>query len=709
MAFWRASLVASLHLVFLAQQTVLAFDAIIRSLIRRFITGERLLEWETAAQAEMRSGDRTGVDSYLSVMPLLAVGLAALVWLFAAPKAAIFCAAPILILWAVASPVTAWLNRPPRERQQLAPADRDFLLISALRIWRYFHEYGAERHNYLISDNVEEEGFHEAARISPTNIGLLLNARQAACELGFLTRPEFALLTSHSLTTIARLDKFRGHLYNWYDTQSLQPLTSPPSNAPFISSVDSGNMAASLYTLHAGAQDLAAMPLLQLRLFTGLRTHWHLMCKESTLAALVAHIRLPSPSASAAEWIKWLPAAQSALASGSASTPAQSHDAWWTTETPSRIEAILTLLRDYLPWALPEYESLHAIPQFAFGNKLTLLSIEEAILFANTLDERLANTVGPAERSPLTELGERLRAKLPAAVRNLRTLAENLSAIAENAELLAEAMDFSFLVNEDRQLLSIGYDMGTQRTFESCYDLIASEARVATFLAVARDDLPQQSWFKLARDHTYAYGCFILLSWTGTMFEYLMPALWMRSYPGTLLARTQDACVHVQRAFTSALNIPWGISESGDSTKDDAGHYHYYAYGVPRVALSTEATGGPVIAPYSTFLALSVDAPEALRNLRRMASAGWVGAYGFYESVDYRTSPRSPVAAREWMAHHQGMSLLAVTNLLRENVIQRWFHANPLVQSTERLLHEVPVSESALRSSLNESAPMRAD
>jgi hypothetical protein len=232
--------------------------------------------------------------------------------------------------------------------------------------------------------------------------------------------------------------------------------------------------------------------------------------------------------------------------------------------------------------------------------------------------------------------------------------------------------------------------------------MIASEARIATFLAIARGEIPQQSWFMLGREHTRAFGRFLLLSWTGTMFEYLMPALWMRSYPDTLISRTLAACVHVQRSFAHTLNIPWGISESGASRKDHLGHYHYQAYGVPHVALWIEASAGPVVSPYSSFLALGIDPLAALRNLQRMASAGWIGAYGFYEAVDYSGPSRKPVLVREWMAHHQGMALLSILNLLHDNAVQRWFHANPEVKATELLLHELPVSKSVLKARLNE-------
>ena len=187
------------------------------------------------------------------------------------------------------------------------------------------------------------------------------------------------------------------------------------------------------------------------------------------------------------------------------------------------------------------------------------------------------------------------------------------------------------------------------------------------------------------------------------MFEYLMPSLWMRTYPQTLLARAQTACVKVQRIFTGSLGIPWGISESGASRKNADGHYHYQAYGLPQTALSIETDAGPVVSPYSTFLALGVDPQEALRNLRRMDAAGWTGAFGFYEAVDYSGSLRQGELVREWMAHHQGMSLLAIVNLLCGSVVQQWFHANPMVQSEEYVLHEMPPSDGALRTLVKNS------
>lgn len=706
-AFGRGALVALLNLIFLCHQTLLGIDAIIRSLVRRFITGERLLEWETAAQAESKTSKRTPVDRYLSLTPLVGIALGALVYLVAPNKHAVFYAAPVLLLWSLASAVTAWLNKPPQEQHQhLAPGDRSYLLSHALRIWRYFHQFGGERHNFLVPDNVEEEGLFEAARVSPTNVGLLLNARQAAVELGFLTLPEFVTLTQNSLATIARLEKFRGHLFNWYDTQTLKPLVADS----FVSSVDSGNLVASYLTLHSGALDLLVRPLLSTQHFSGLRAHLALLHAQGKLPSKIASISPPASSATPADWISWFSSAEDALIAAKSDPKLHLKDAWWLMETLSRIKAIRKLLNNYLPWMLPEYASLRTLPQLATPESADSLSPEDAIAFAVDLDARIArawNALSGDEK--LLPLAEDLRESLALAIRNLRKLLGDLRVIARHAEQLANDTEFDFLVDPGRQILSIGYEMSKQKTHEACYDMLASEARIATFLAVARGDLRQESWFKLARDYANAFGQFLLLSWTGTMFEYLMPALWMRSFPNTLISRTQTAVVNVQREFARSLGIPWGISESGSARKDDAGHYHYQAYGIPQLALWFEADAGPVVSPYSTFLALGIDCREALHNLRRMESSEWLGAYGFYESADFTNSLRKPTLTREWMAHHQGMALLAVLNLLCDNVVQHWFHANPLVQSSELLLHEVPTSKGIMKARLQEFAPIAAN
>jgi len=255
-------------------------------------------------------------------------------------------------------------------------------------------------------------------------------------------------------------------------------------------------------------------------------------------------------------------------------------------------------------------------------------------------------------------------------------------------------MEYGFLLVESRQLLSIGYDGITHELHSACYDLLASEARIASFIAVAKGDIPQQSWFRLDRSHVLVNGRAALLSWTGTMFEYMMPSLWMRTFPDTLIARSLESAVRIQKDHVH--NIPWGISESGFSKKDPQGRYGYQAWGIPKLALKYGAEDGPVISPYSSFLALPLLRKDAITNLRRMASMDWTGAYGFYEAADY-TQGNQPELVRSWMAHHQGMCLLAVTNLLKNNIVQEWFHGTPRVRAAELLLHEKALSKETLK------------
>jgi len=284
---------------------------------------------------------------------------------------------------------------------------------------------------------------------------------------------------------------------------------------------------------------------------------------------------------------------------------------------------------------------------------------------------------------------------LPDARAHVVRLIEDFKSIARQAGTLADEMDFEFLLSRSRGLLSIGFNVESQELHSACYDLLASESRIALFVGIAKDDIPQESWFQLGRPQGIGQGVAGLLSWTGTMFEYLMPALWMRIYPNTLLERAATAAVQLQRAYADDKGIPWGISEAACCSLDDGGNYQYHAFGVPQLAIHKVDQDGPVVSPYSTFLALSVDSTAALHNLRRLQRKRSLGAYGFYEALDYnpvrcRSRFRRYELVRCWMAHHQGMSLLSIANFVRDEVVQRWFHSHPRVQATELLLQEKP-------------------
>jgi cyclic beta-1,2-glucan synthetase len=685
MTFFAGFGVTLLNLIFLPHHMLLSLDAIVRSLNRTLISGRNLLDWETAAESESGSGT-TQLDRYLKLSPVLALSVAVALLLHHAQT--LRYAAPILALWAVAPIAAAWLNSPPRRKE--GPLEREeklFLQQHALQIWRYYSEFGDARNHWLIPDNVEEDGTLQIRKLSPTNLGMLFNARQAAYEFGFITLSEFAEATLGTLGTYEGLKKYCGHIYNWYDIETLQPI------APFtVSSVDSGNLSASLYTLHTGALELLKRPLL----------------REENMGVVEQMSGLGGRASSGESDSRTLRSRIKALLEKEP-TRTESGDAerWLADEASHRHAALVQFVQQYLPWLLPQYSQLFELGQLALPEDLHVPTLQGAAMYAAGLNERLAGTALAApETVSVVSLATQLRALVIAAQEKLTKLQADVTAIAAEAERHAEAMDYRFLLEESRQLLSVGFDGVREELNSACYDLLASEARIATFLAVAKGDIAQQSWFRLERSHTLVDGRAALLSWTGTMFEYMMPALWMRTFPDTLITRSLEAVAHIQRKYVR--EIPWGISESGWAKVDNIGRYGYQAWGIPALALKYGAEDGPVISPYSTFLVLPFLRDEALANLRRMVKLGWLGAYGFYEAADY-TEGGEPRLVRSWMAHHQGMSLLAITNLLHDNAIQRWFHCNPIVRAAELLLHERPLNKATLKELAKRITPQAAE
>jgi hypothetical protein len=369
--------------------------------------------------------------------------------------------------------------------------------------------------------------------------------------------------------------------------------------------------------------------------------------------------------------------------------------AWFREQTHLRVRRVHELVRAYMPWKLPEFGALR--PELAGGASLIDdVPLQQLPDLISELEARLDNALG-SSRNGNASMGERLKPMLAEARQNALRLIADLRQISEQARGLANAMDFSFLLDKQRLLLSVGFDAQSEELQPYCYNLLATEPRTAVFIAIAKEDIPQDCWFRLDRPYTSDQGRPVLLSWTGTMFEYLMPSIWMRSYPNTLLDRATVQAVRSQQAYAASKGILWGISESACSKRNEAGDYHYEAFGVPSLALRKTGAEPLVVSPYSTLLALNVDPKGALINLRRMEGLGWFGPYGFYEAADYTNSRRCLLPARyelvlSWMVHHQGMSLLSLANFLCDNVVQRWFHSDRRVQATELLLQEKPVS-----------------
>ncbi len=680
-----------LMLTFLAHQMLISLDAVVRTLVRRMVTQQRLLQWETAAQAEIGGHKRTWLDAYLDWTPALALGLGLLVWVVR--RSALPAALPILLLWAGSKLVSQWLNRPPRPVRSAVPAkDERLLRRAALHTWRYFAEFSTEEHKWLIPDNVQEDPPAIAPRISPTNLGFLLNARQVACEFGYLTIPEFAQQTLRTLATVSKLQRYRGHLLNWYDTRSLAPL-----EPQIVSAVDSGNLVASLWTLQQGCLDLLERPLLQTSASEGFLDHLRVLVDVRALSR--KRFSSFQKEIKRKKWLPYLLSGADAIVDQvhpQSSKSKHSKDAqWFSDELRSRLENVTQTVSSYAPWLLPEFASLWDGPAINSDSARDLPALERMPEFIDALSVRLRTAIRPNDTEQ-EFLYQRLEARLPAARANAVGLIQDLRKIAKNAGKLADEMDFRFLLNQ-RKLLSIGFDVKSQEVHSACYDLLATESRTAAFVAIAKDDIRQETWFLLGRPHALEHGHPVLLSWTGTMFEYLMPLIWTRTYPNTLLERASRAAVRTQQAYVENRGIPWGISESAHFRTDEAGNYQYYAFGVPQLALSKGELNALVISPYSSVLALHVCSSDALKNLHRMSREGWLGSYGFYEAADFTPARRRSrlhryELVRCWMAHHQGMSLLSIANFLDDGVIQRWFHSEPRVQATELLLHEKPIA-----------------
>ena len=490
------------------------------------------------------------------------------------------------------------------------------------------------------------------------------------------------------MATALRLQRQRGHFFNWYDTRSLEP-----DRPRFISTVDSGNLVASLMTLQQGALSLLKRPLLGPALFDGYADY---LCALSEMKLLPKRV-VATFEDGQDRWLDRLlegveiPALPDGIA--------RVEDAqWFRSQARESVEQVRDVVSGYMPWLLPEFAMLRsnsALGNLALGEDLTL---EKLPPFIDLLHGRLLLAQGGRNAVKEAFLRDRLRSLLPAAKARAQRLVIDMRQIADDAGRLVREMDFRYLYDRRRKLLSIGSDAESGKVHAACYDLLASEARIAAFLAVANDHIPQESWFQLGRSQTVDSGHATLISWTGTMFEYLLPAVWMRWYPETLLQRSMDAAVEIQREYGAEHRVPWGSSECAFGVQDENGVYGYRAFGVPALAVQQEEER-TVVAPYATMLALDFNPEAALKNLRGMNKKGFLGRYGFYEAIDYSADVRrrrEPFAiVRQWMAHHQGMSLLAMANFLRNGVVRNWFHADARVQATELLLQERPMRRPA--------------
>lgn len=637
-------------IAFLAHQAWLMVDAIGRTAFRLFFTRRRLLEWVTAAQANFRPKlDLSGAYSQMGGALAIAAG-AMMLSLFISPYSSLV-ALPFAALWALSPLIARWSSLSPHtmDRTTASPSDARALRLIARRTWRYFEAFVTPADNMLPPDNFQEQPEPVVAhRTSPTNIGLYLLSVVAARDHDWIGTVEMVERLETTFASIQRLELYRGHLLNWYDTRDLRAL-----EPKYVSSVDSGNLAGHLIALANACEEQA--------FGTTPGTPWY--DGVSDALALV----------------------QEAQAAFTRRYQSGSIRLDVVTERLRLFQATLDRLRE---------DRARTSPDTEMAEHAALLIEAAASLRGEHYD---AHTQEILIWSQAAERTMESHSKDALAAANTTARLLNLAAVARQ---MSDAMDFRFLYNSSLKLFSIGYTVATEALDPNCYDLLASEARLASFVAIAKGDAPTRHWFRLGRTVTAVDNGAALISWSGSMFEYLMPSLVMRAPEGSLLATTNRLIVNRQIAHGRRLGLPWGISESAFNARDLEHTYQYSNFGIPGLGLKRGLSEHAVVAPYATALAAMIVPSAACKNFLALSALGARGDYGFYESVDF-TPAHVPdgqrcAVVRAYMAHHQGMTIVAIANILSDGRMRARFHADPRIRASELLLQERTPREVAL-------------
>ena len=721
---------------FLAHQAWLMVDAVLRTLFR-LLTRRRLLEWVSAAQAENDSEfNRSHMFAQIAASAVFAGIVGAVIHLSGQRTWPL--AAPFAVAWVLSPLIARWASLPPPAAGHLTitPSDAQALRLIARRTWRFFETFVGQDDNDLPPDNFQEDPEPIVAhRTSPTNIGLYLLSVIAARDFGWIGTFEALERLEATLETTERLQRFRGHFYNWYDTRDLRPL-----DPKYVSSVDSGNLAGHLVALGNACREIADRPLGDSGWRAGIQDHLALLCDAAsdpgveprtgaTLGPVAASVvaiaaQLDTAPSRPSDIVRCLTevlvevdALGEKVRAGlqQAGPDVQAEVVVWTDALHA---CVLGHRRDFealTPWATLPVDGDLGDDDMAVltSSRLSLAALPghcEAAL--RGLSARGATDVSTGDQTALTRALEQSLVASTGLVRRL-------VGMANRAKALFDAMEFGFLFDPDRQLLSIGYRLEDGALDPSYYDLLASEARLASFVAIAKGDIPAKHWFRLGRTMTPIDGGSGLISWSGSMFEYLMPSLVMRAPAGSLLEQTNRLVVWRHVRYGRQLGVPWGMSESEYNARDLEKTYQYSSFGVPDLGYKRGLSDSTVIAPYASGLGAMVLPKAALQNYEKMAAMGARGAYGWYEALDY-TPSRLPkgvkfVIIRAYMAHHQAMALVGIANALHEGSMRGRFHAEPIMQAAELLLQERmprdvalarPPSEQAEAAELTSDAPV---
>ena len=745
-----------LLITLLAHQAWLMTDAILRTFFRLFVRHRRLLEWVTAAQASLST--RLNLGGYYRWMGGgVVLGATALATVACVGRSAWPVAAPFVILWMASPAIARWASLSPAMAgaNPLSNADARALRLVARRTWRFFETFVTATDHMLPPDNFQEDPQPVVAhRTSPTNLGLYLLSVLAAGDFGWLGKIEIAERIEATLGTMNRLERYRGHFYNWYDTIELRPL-----DPKYISAVDSGNLAGHLIVVGNACRQAINESVISLEWFDGIDdaleitleslrelsddrrtrtvTRSHLGEALDALTAAVSASRrtegrpgsnaeggagasersLAQTAATPVDFVMSMTAL--ALSAETLVDLARTLNAECADDASAEVlfcaNAVSASLKSHrrdfdqlMPWAKLVADALPAgtaqvaaddSPELAvtrvFDSIPTLADLPSRCETATGLLMKLRAelvTQSGADADALRMRVEGLTEALKGSADAARSFGERLEAIGGLSKRMFDEMDFRFLFNPVRQLLSIGYLVAEDGLDPNCYDLLASEARLASFIAIAKGDLPTRHWYRLGRTETPVGFGSTLVSWSGSMFEYLMPSLVMREPAGSLIEQSNRYVVRRQIEYGTELGLPWGVSESAYNVRDLELTYQYSSFGVPGLGLKRGLSRDAVIAPYATALAATVDPRAATLNFSRLENAGARGRYGWYEALDY-TPARLPEGAkvaivRSYMAHHQGMTLIAISDVLLNSRMRSRFHSEPIIQATQLLLQE---------------------
>ncbi len=696
-----AFLQALITFVMLPYQAYLMMHAILITLGRVFITRKNMLEWVTSA--DMEKSQKNTPKSYWSKMWVsVVIALANAVLAFAFKPATAWISLIFLAFWVSAPQIAYWISK-KRDDVPLELSYNDIreLRIIARRTWRYFEEFSNPLNHYLAPDNYQVDPPRGVAhRTSPTNIGLGLLAILSARDFGYVHTSNMVALIQEAVDTIESLEKWNGHLYNWYNTYTLKPL-----RPRYVSTVDSGNFVSYMITLRQGLKEYLAKPLVDHKLLHGIADTLRCAGKGGVEICERYCERQESQEGQSVDLMRWDRVL--CVLMGENGISAMRESVW-----KQKINRMTGMFRQELSLFMPGVQLLNRMPgqlkedmrvPFA-ADRDALLGMLKRSVALEDMPRHNANMIASVDNliqwmcksgndssEGLDWLVE-LKLALEKASAPIRRLIAKTHGLIERIDVLCEVTAFRPLYVEAKKLFSIGYNIEENKLTDSCYDLLASEARQTSYIAIARGEIQPEHWARMGRALAANDGYKGLISWTGTMFEYLMPLLIMKNYKNTLLDETYSFIVKNQMKYGRQKGTPWGVSESGYNLQDNNHDYQYKAFGVPWLGLKRGLSEDVVIAPYATFLALMVDPREAVRNIGRLMAEGLAGPYGFYEAADY-TAGRLPyetkrAIVKSYMAHHQGMSLMALNDCLHQNILQKRFHEDPQINAARLLLQE---------------------